>query len=138
MAQHDLNGFLQQWREHLQRELAANESGFLSRRYPSIAKQVTPFFPKVDVILAYSNPITSLLPLHSNHPACNLQHRAIAVSRLASLCDLYFKWGDEGLDALIAKFRKIVWPGFVTRLMLMERDTVRYRLSHTNLSFILM
>ena len=124
MTTPELRQFLVRWRADLQHELRTNENKCLSRCHPSIARCVTDSFPAPNVLRSYSNPVTSSLPMNSNHIACNLDYSSIDVPRLAALCEIYFNWGEGGTGVLAKKFRNLIWPGVVTRLMLLNRTTV--------------
>ena len=124
MSSCELRRFLVQWRAELQHELRTNEHQFLSRCNSSIADNVAASFPKPKTVLSYTNPVTSALPLDHNHVACNLHYSTLDVSRLALLCEAYFQWGESGISMLTDKFRSLVWPGVVTRLMLLNKSTV--------------
>ncbi|KAI0717721.1 PIN domain-like protein, partial [Cerioporus squamosus] len=110
-----LGDFLVEWRREIQHELRTNSSGKLGRKSPSLAKAITEEFPSIDVVLAYTNPITSEAkgPGHKN--AAVDWDKEPDLGRIAGLCEMYFEWGVKHI--IIKRFRTVLWPSAVLRIL---------------------
>ncbi|KAI0668838.1 hypothetical protein C8Q78DRAFT_978454 [Trametes maxima] len=111
----ELEEFLDGWRDDLRTELRTNARGHLPRKSPKLAGRVPADFPNIDVVLAYTNPVTS--------EAKGVGHRNTVVDwdkepdlgRIAALCEMYFEWGLR--DIIIKRFRTVLWPSAVLRIL---------------------
>ncbi|EIW76723.1 hypothetical protein CONPUDRAFT_146515 [Coniophora puteana RWD-64-598 SS2] len=115
----ELKQFLDGWREQLRQELRTNASGCLGTKKPALAKQIPDAFPDVDVLLSYVRPVTSETerqPGPGAPPVSEIRWaREPDVRMLARLCEQKFEWGVK--DVIIRRFRTVVWPGAVLRIM---------------------
>ena len=120
---HDLLNFLKDWREDLRHELRTNSQGHLGRKYVALARNLPDSFPDIDILLSYTNPITS-----ETEPSARNQHsitwdREPDLGRLANICELYFEWGVKPI--ILKRFRTVIWPSAVLRILrrqVLERD----------------
>ncbi|KAI0651272.1 hypothetical protein C8Q79DRAFT_897924 [Trametes meyenii] len=111
----ELEEFLDGWRDDLRTELRTNAGGHLPRKSPKLAGRIPEDFPDIDVVLAYTNPITS--------EAKGAGHRNVVVDwdkepdlgRIAALCEMYFEWGVR--EIIIKRFRTVLWPSAVLRIL---------------------
>ena len=123
-----LSTFLSGWREDLRTELRTNAKGCLPRKCAALSKTVPEDFPNIDIVLAYTNPVTS--------EAKGAGHRNVTVDwdkepdlgRIAGLCEMYFEWGVKQI--IIKRFRTVLWPAAVLRILrraaiLKDRKAVR-------------
>ena len=110
-----LEDFLVDWRQEIRHELRTNSSGKLGRKSPSLAKAITEDFPSIDVVLAYTNPITSEAkgPGHKNTIVD--WDKEPDLGRIAGLCEMYFEWGIKHI--IIKRFRTVLWPSAVLRIL---------------------
>ena len=108
----ELPNFLTTWREDLRDELRTNAHGHLGSKKPSLAKAVPDSFPDINVLLLYTNPITSMTDAaaHHTHTPPLWKHEP-DLGKLAHLCELHFEWGLK--DIIIKRFRTIMWPSIV-------------------------
>jgi Holliday junction resolvase YEN1 len=114
MPRHGLEEFLVTWRQELCDELRTNSSGHIGRKNPALAKSVTEDFPDIDVLLSYTNPITSESEGKA-HKIKFIWDRPLDLGRIAHICELYFEWGVRSV--IIKRFRSVIWPAAVLRLL---------------------
>ncbi|KAF8904707.1 hypothetical protein CPB84DRAFT_1835590 [Gymnopilus junonius] len=104
------------WRKDLRTVLTNDPQNVLGRRYPQLAKNVTPKFPSIDVLLLYARPITSWTA--NQIPNTESWHlRPPDPTAIANHSEKYFSWGSHG--EMIGRFREKLWPGIVFRYLLM-------------------
>jgi len=108
LAHRDLVFSLPGWRLKLQRELATNASGLLTRKQPSLARKVSAKFPDVNTLLQYANPVTSWTE-DTPPDASRWIPGQLDIAKLASLCELFFTWGTA--SQIMANFRKNIYAG---------------------------
>ena len=115
LSRSDFEAFLVGWREELRAELKANVKGCLPRKSPALAKTVPEDFPDINVVLAYTNPVTSEAkgPTHRN--AVVDWDKEPDLGRIAGLCEMYFEWGVR--QVIIKRFRTVLWPAAVLRIL---------------------
>ena len=116
LSRDELPKFLTTWREDLCSELHTNARGHLDSKKPSLAKAVPDSFPDVNVLLSYTNPIISATDTgtHCTHMPPRWE-REPDLGKLAHVCELHFEWGLK--DIIIKRFRTIVWPSIVLRML---------------------
>ena len=116
LSRDELPEFLANWREDLRGELRTNVHGHLGSKKPSLAKAVPDSFPNIDVLLSYTNPITSATDAGTCHTHMPPRwEREPDLGKLAHLCELHFEWGLQ--DVIVKRFRTIVWPSIVLRML---------------------
>ncbi|KAI0742733.1 PIN domain-like protein, partial [Daedaleopsis nitida] len=115
LSRDGLEDFLVGWRQDIRNELRTNSSGRLQRKSPSLAKAIPEDFPNIDVLLAYTNPVTSEAkgPGHKN--AVVDWDKEPDLGRIAGLCEMYFEWGVK--EIIIKRFRNVLWPSAVLRIL---------------------
>jgi len=119
--------FLHGWREDLRKELMTNSSGFLGRKSPSLAKKVPDDFPDLNVLDSYLDPVTSRSKgrkLAEYYNPDKMWEKEPNLELIASFCEISFEWGF--LDIIIKRFRTLLWPGIVVRILrraVLERDS---------------
>ena len=112
----ELPEFLTAWREALRSELRTNSRGHLGSKKPSLAKAIPDSFPDVDVLLSYTNPITSATDAGARRTHTPPRwEREPDLPKIAHLCELHFEWGLK--DIIIKRFRTVLWPSIVLRAL---------------------
>ncbi|KAG0699190.1 hypothetical protein DFH29DRAFT_1081424 [Suillus ampliporus] len=71
----------------------------LEKWLPALAKKIPDDFPDVDILLFYTNPITSET---EGKPTREIKKEP-DIGKIAGLCELYFEWGVK--DVIIKRFR---------------------------------
>jgi Holliday junction resolvase YEN1 len=120
----ELEDWLVTWRDQLREELRTNKSGFIGSKKPALAKKIPDDFPDLDILLSYTNPITSETEGKPTREVTWEQEPDIG--KIAGLCELYFEWGVK--DVIIKRFRTVLWPSAVLRILrrgAMEKDEKR-------------
>jgi len=116
LSRDDLPAFLKSWRKALREELSTNASGYFGTRKLALAKSVPEDFPNIDILLSYTNPITS-----ETDASARRTHvpptwaRELDLSKIAHLCEIHFEWGLK--DIIIKRFRTVLWPSAVLRIL---------------------
>jgi Holliday junction resolvase YEN1 len=112
----ELPGFLTMWCKDLRGELRTNAHGHLGSKKQSLAKVVPDSFPAINVLLSYTDPITSAMDAsaHCTHMSPMWEHEP-DLGKLAHLCKLHFEWGLK--DTIIKCFHTIIWPGIILRTL---------------------
>ncbi|KAI0776802.1 hypothetical protein BD413DRAFT_668950 [Trametes elegans] len=111
----DLEDFLDGWRDEIRDELRTNSRGYLPRKSPKLSKSIPDEFPNVEVVLAYTIPVTSEAkgPGHKN--AVVDWDKEPDLGKIAGLCEMYFEWGIK--EIIIKRFRTVLWPSAVLRIL---------------------
>jgi hypothetical protein len=121
----ELPEFLARWREGLRNELRTNSRGRLVSKKPSLAKIIPDSFPDIDVLLSYTNPITSATDAGARRTHTPPRwDREPDLAKIGHLCELHFEWGLK--DIIIKRFRTVLWPSIVLRALrrsALEKDT---------------
>lgn len=121
----ELSEFLATWREALRNELRTNSRRHLGSKKPSLAKTIPDSFPDIDVLLSYTNPITSATDAGARRTHTPPEwKREPDLAKLAHVCELHFEWGLK--DIIIKRFRTVLWPSIVLRALrrlALEADT---------------
>jgi hypothetical protein len=121
----ELSEFLTSWREALSNELRTNSRGHLGSKKPSLAKTIPDSFPDIDILLSYTNPITSATDAGARRTHTPPEwNREPNLAKLAHVCELHFEWGLK--DTIIKRFRTVLWPSIVLRALrrsALEADT---------------
>ncbi|TFY57026.1 hypothetical protein EVJ58_g7276 [Rhodofomes roseus] len=115
----ELPSFLRGWREEIRAELRTNSRGILGKKYAALAKKIPEDFPNIDVLLSYTNPITS----ESEAAAKGRVSKSTKIDwekepdlgKIAGLCEMYFEWGVK--EIIIKRFRTVLWPAAVLRIL---------------------
>ncbi|CAL1697972.1 unnamed protein product [Somion occarium] len=115
MTEEELEDFLVGWREDIRKELRTNSKGFLGRKCPSLAKALPEDFPDIDVLLSYTNPITSETYGKTPKDFKIDWEKEPNLGKIAGLCETYFEWGIK--DIIIKRFRTVIWPPAVLRIL---------------------
>ncbi|OJA09143.1 hypothetical protein AZE42_02315 [Rhizopogon vesiculosus] len=120
----ELEKWLITWRDQVREELRTNRSGFVGSKKPALAKKIPDDFPDIDILLSYTNPITSET---EGKPTREItwEHEP-DIGKIAGLCELYFEWGVK--DVIIKRFRTVLWPSAVLRILrrgAMDKDEKR-------------
>ncbi|KAI9068815.1 hypothetical protein FKP32DRAFT_1754195 [Trametes sanguinea] len=114
-SREELEEFLDVWRDEIRAELRTNARGHLPRKSPKLSKSIPDDFPSIDVVLAYTNPVTSEVkgPGHKN--AVVDWDKEPDLGKIAALCEMYFEWGIK--EIIIKRFRTVLWPSAVLRIL---------------------
>ena len=116
LTRDELPEFLTRWRESLCNELRTNSCGHLGSKKPSLAKVIPDSFPDIDVLLSYTNPITSATDAGARRTHTPPRwDREPDLGKIAYVCELHFEWGLK--DAIIKRFRTVLWPSIVLRAL---------------------
>ncbi|KAG5645654.1 hypothetical protein DXG03_005645 [Asterophora parasitica] len=125
MTRPELEMFLIAWRHELCHELRTNSQGHIGRKQPSLANSVPNTFPDIDVLLSYTNPITSESLGRSGEMNEKLTWaKEPDLGKLAATCEFYFEWGYR--EAIIKRFRTVIWHSAVLRILrraVLDRDS---------------
>ncbi|KAG2356911.1 hypothetical protein BDR07DRAFT_1421973 [Suillus spraguei] len=121
LSHEELDKWLDTWRDDVREELRTNKSGLIGSKKPALAKKIPDDFPDVDILLSYTNPITSET---EGKPTQDITwEQEPDIGKIAALCELYFEWGVK--DVIIKRFRTVLWPSAVQRILrrgAMEKD----------------
>ncbi|KAG1736213.1 hypothetical protein EDB19DRAFT_1722291 [Suillus lakei] len=121
LSREELEEWLDTWRDEVREELRTNKSGLIGSKKPALAKKIPDDFPDVDILLSYTNPITSET---EGEPTRDITwEQEPDIGKVAALCELYFEWGVK--DVIIKRFRTVLWPSAVQRILrrgAMEKD----------------
>ncbi|KAH7911802.1 hypothetical protein BJ138DRAFT_870624 [Hygrophoropsis aurantiaca] len=116
MPQNELPDFLASWREDVKKELRSNSMGHIGSKKPSLASKIPEDFPDIEILLSYTNPITSETENRSSRNQTTVTwDREPDLGKIAGLCELYFEWGVK--DIIIKRFRTVLWPSAVLRIL---------------------
>ena len=125
LSREGLQEYLIAWKGDLAEELRTNSRGILGRRYNSLSKAIPEEFPEIDILMSYSNPITSETE-GKTHKIKATWERPLDLGRIAHVCELYFEWGVR--HVIIKRFRTVIWPAAVFRFLreaVLEKDPQR-------------
>ncbi|KAG1791011.1 PIN domain-like protein [Suillus subaureus] len=121
LSREELEKWLDTWRDDVREELRTNKSGLIGSKKPALAKKIPDDFPDIDILLSYTNPITSET---EGKPTRDINwEQEPDIGKIAALCELYFEWGVK--DVIIKRFRTVLWPSAVQRILrrgAMEKD----------------
>ncbi|KAG6854265.1 hypothetical protein C0991_008958 [Blastosporella zonata] len=115
MTRDELKTFLIAWRHELCHELRTNAQGYIGRKQPSLANAVPSDFPDIDVLLSYTNPITSESMGRAENNLKLTWSKEPDLGKLAATCEFYFEWGYK--EAIIKRFRTVIWHSAVLRIL---------------------
>ncbi|KAF8332903.1 hypothetical protein F5887DRAFT_1286497 [Amanita rubescens] len=111
-----LPDFLIHWRQNLREELRTNSRGIIGRKLGKLAKQVPNSFPNIDILLSYTNPMTSESLGRAAEKNVKLTWgKEPDVGKLAAICEFYFEWGYK--EAIIKRSRTLLWHSIVLRIL---------------------
>ena len=96
----------------MRNELSTDKSGFLCRRFPSLANSVHNDFPTLRVLYQYVKPATSWSNGGDGLDTSAWLPRQPRLSELAALCERAFSWSPVVINN---SFRKNVWDGCCVR-----------------------
>lgn len=108
----ELLEYLPMWRAEVITELRTNFSGCLGHRHIKLGNSVPETFPDVNILLAYTDPVTSPLEEYSDIVWMKKEPNIPAI---AALCEMYFEWGYKEL--VVKRFRTLIWPGLALRIL---------------------
>ncbi|KAG7446076.1 uncharacterized protein BT62DRAFT_932425 [Guyanagaster necrorhizus] len=112
----ELSEFLVIWRKELIEELRTDLHRCIGRKMGALAKSVPDSFPNIDILLAYTHPITSRSEGKPDYYAdISWTRKEPQIPALAGLCEFYFEWGFKEL--IIKRFRTLIWPGIALRAL---------------------
>ncbi|KAK0498223.1 hypothetical protein EDD18DRAFT_1156822 [Armillaria luteobubalina] len=112
----ELSNFLVTWRMELKEELRTDSHRCIGRKMLALAKSVPESFPNIDVLLAYTHPVTSRSEGKPDYYAdISWTSKEPQIPGLAGLCEFYFEWGFKEL--IIKRFRTLIWPGIALRAL---------------------
>ncbi|OSD03661.1 hypothetical protein PYCCODRAFT_1408690 [Trametes coccinea BRFM310] len=114
-SREELEKFLDVWREEIRAELRTNARGHLPRKSPKLSKSIPDDFPSIDVVLAYTNPVTSEAKGSGHKNAVVDWDKEPDLGKIAALCEMYFEWGIK--EIIIKRFRTVLWPSAVLRIL---------------------
>jgi hypothetical protein len=122
-----VHNFLPAWRDELRQELRTDSRGFIGRKCIALAKNVSDDFPDVDILLCYTNPLTSELAPRGRNKDAIVWDREPSPAEIAAVCEQFFEWGYR--EKMLYRFRSILWPALVCRILrratlVEERDVV--------------
>ncbi|KAF8349182.1 PIN domain-like protein [Amanita rubescens] len=130
-----LPNFLAHWRQDLQEELRTNSRGIIGRKLKKLAKEVPNSFPNIDILLSYTNPITSeSLGCAAEKNMKLTWGKEPDVGKLAATCEFYFEWGYK--EAIIKRSRTLLWHSIVLRILrraVINAETSDYSSSSTTM-----
>jgi Holliday junction resolvase YEN1 len=115
LSRQELSDYLIVWREQLRHELLTNSQGILGKKFASLANSVPNDFPDIDIVLSYTDPITSETEGRAMNNFKITWSKEPDLGKLANICELYFEWGVK--DIIIKRFRTVIWPSAVLRIM---------------------
>ncbi|KAK0191500.1 hypothetical protein F5146DRAFT_1049037 [Armillaria mellea] len=116
LSRSELSTFLTTWRIELKEELRTDSHGCIGRKMVTLAKSVPTSFPNIDILLAYTHPVTSRSEGKPDYYAdISWTRKEPQIPGLAGLCEFYFEWGFKEL--IIKRFRTLIWPGIALRAL---------------------
>ncbi|TFK69797.1 hypothetical protein BDN72DRAFT_819685 [Pluteus cervinus] len=119
-----LSDFLVNWRNQLRHELRTNSQGLLKTKQGTLANRLPESFPDIDILLSYTNPITSVSLGRADDFDKITWSKDPDIGKLAAVCEFYFEWGYE--ESIIKRFRTVIWHGAVLRILrraALDKDT---------------
>ncbi|KAK0205997.1 PIN domain-like protein [Desarmillaria ectypa] len=112
----ELPAFLTTWRTNLKEELCTDSHRCIGRKMVALAKSVPESFPNIDILLAYTHPVTSRSEGKPDYYAnISWTNKEPQIPGLSGLCEFYFEWGFK--DLIIKRFRTLIWPGIALRTL---------------------
>ncbi|RDB19597.1 Flap endonuclease GEN 1 [Hypsizygus marmoreus] len=115
LSRENLKTFLVHWRHELCHELRTNSQGHIGRKQVALANSVPAEFPDIDILLSYTNPITSESMGRAERNLGIRWEREPDLGKLAATCEFYFEWGYR--EAIIKRFRTVIWHSAVLRIL---------------------
>ncbi|KAJ7204476.1 PIN domain-like protein [Mycena pura] len=123
--------FLERWRNAVAHEFYDDPNGYLGRKHPAISAAILtpPSFPDLDVLYAYTHPITSWSPNHSlpDYQTWGLPQPSL--TGIAKLCQLRFGWKATEISKT---FTRCLYPGIVLQSLLQPFDLHALLHAHVN------
>ncbi|KAJ7187686.1 PIN domain-like protein [Mycena pura] len=115
--------FLEGWRNAVAHEFHDDPNGYLGRKHRAIAAAILtpPSFPDLNVLYAYTHPITSWSPNHSlpDYQTWGLPQPSL--TGIAKLCQLHFDWKATEISKTLTR---CLYPGIVLQSLLQVRIPV--------------
>ncbi|PBK73189.1 PIN domain-like protein, partial [Armillaria solidipes] len=116
LSRSELPTFLATWRTELKEELRTDSHGYIGRKMVALAKSVPASFPNVDILLAYTHPVTSRSEGNPDYYAdIAWTSKEPQIPGLAGFCEGHFEWGFKEL--IIKRFRTLIRPGTAFRVL---------------------
>ncbi|KAG7443108.1 PIN domain-like protein [Guyanagaster necrorhizus] len=100
------------WRAEIIKELRTNSSGCLGHKHGKLANSVPETFPDINILLAYTEPVTSPLEKYND---IDWMKKEPNIPAIAALCEMYFEWGYK--ESIVKRFRTLIWPGLAVRVL---------------------
>lgn len=114
LSKEHLPAFLTNWRHELRQELKTNSRGFLNTKKAKLAKDLPETFPDIDVLMLYTNPVTS----ESERKIAPINYhweREPDLGKIAGVCEWFFEWGVK--EIIVKRFRTVIWAPMVLRIL---------------------
>ena len=93
-----------------------NSRGIIGHKLGKLAKQVPNSFPNIEILLSYTNPITSKsLGCAAKKNMKLTWGKEPDVGKLAAICEFYFEWGCK--EMIIKRSRMLLWHSIVLRIL---------------------
>ncbi|KAK0188196.1 hypothetical protein F5146DRAFT_746034 [Armillaria mellea] len=108
----ELLEYLPVWRAEVVTELRTNYSGCLGHKHVKLGNSISETFPDVNILLAYTDPVTSPL---EEYDGIDWMKKEPDIPAIAALCKMYFEWGSTEL--VVKRFRTLIWPGLALRIL---------------------
>lgn len=111
----ELQTFLGHWRRDIRHELRTNSQGHIGKKHPALAKSIPETFPDIDILLSYTNPVTSESMGKAKNNLQLTWSKEPNLGKLAATCEFYFEWGYR--EAIIKRFRSVIWHSAILRIL---------------------
>ncbi|KAG6836242.1 hypothetical protein H0H93_009892, partial [Arthromyces matolae] len=108
----DYCAFLATWRTKLQEELGKNTHGFLARREPKVAGNITDAFPDVNILNSYLIPVTTWTLTGNPVDTSRWLHNEPTLPNISQFCSRF--WGVEKMKSV---FRSKLWHGILISML---------------------
>lgn len=115
LSREDFEDYIPEWRERLRQEMRTNSKGFLPKKCPALAKSMSGDFPDIEVVLLYTNPITTESKGRTAREFHLDWEKEPDIGKIAALCEQHFEWGYK--EMILKRFRTVLWPSAVLRIL---------------------
>ncbi|KAI0319963.1 PIN domain-like protein, partial [Amylostereum chailletii] len=116
LSRAELPGFLSNWRASIRQELRTNSQKKMKSKRPALAAALEEDFPDIEILLSYTNPITSGTDASARRTHVPpTWEREPDLGKIAHLCEMHFEWGIR--ETIIKRFRDVLWPPAVLRIL---------------------
>ncbi|KAF8877116.1 hypothetical protein BD779DRAFT_1448851, partial [Infundibulicybe gibba] len=130
LSDNKFDEYLALWRRDLRHELTTNLHNYLKSCQPMLASAIPDDFPRRDVLLYYTNPLTSWSPECHNSPTptnMSWKPREPTIFAIATFCMQHFGWSDAA--GILKKFQSNLWAGVCVRMLcsvVLHQEKVRF------------